>query len=332
MALKILKSGIADSVQDIGRFGFQHLGINPTGVSDIIAATMANALVGNDSNAAILELHFPASTIYFTENTCIALSGADFGASINGTAIPMNTPILVKKETILKFEKKSDWGCRCYLSVRGGFDVPMWLKSRSTNTNAKVGGYEGRNLKKEDELETAISHQQSAVSSYSSFKILPWHTATENFYRNGDVIRVVKGNEFERLKSKFQEIIDRMPFLIGIQSNRMGYRLHSEALKVNNTEQLLSTAVSCGTIQLLPNGQLIILMADHQTTGGYPRLAHVIAADIPTLAQKNVQDKILFRFISMDEAEEIYLKQQKYLEQMAIVCRAKWSIVNHQPF
>ena len=114
-----------------------------------------------------------------------------------------------------------------------------------------------------------------------------------------------------------------MSFTIGTQSNRMGYRLESESLEVTEKKQLLSTTVTHGTIQLLPNGQLIILMADHQTTGGYPRIAHAIGADIPTLAQKNPKETIQFHFVSIEQAEKIYLKQQKYLNQMAIVCREK---------
>ena len=324
MSLKIIKAGIADSIQDAGRFGFQHLGINPGGSADIIAATVANALVGNEPDAAILEQHYPASSIHFTENTCIAISGADFGAAIDSDLLPLNTPIIIKKNAVLVFGSKSLWGCRSYLSVRGGFDVSRWLNSFSTNTHAKVGGFKGRNLKKGDVLSTAdakTNEHNERLLKEKSFIAYPWHTSIDNFYRNGNTIRIIKGQEFERLTTESKNEMLSGNYKIGRQSNRMGYRLHGTALNVTDTQQLLSTAISCGTVQLLPDGQMIILMTDHQTTGGYPRIANVVTADLPTLAQKNVGQTIQFSFISHEEAEDIYLKQQKYLMQIAETCR-----------
>ena len=324
MSLKIIKAGIADSIQDAGRFGFQHLGINPGGTADSIAATVANALVGNESDAAILEQHYPASSIHFTENTCIAISGADFGAAIEAVLLPLNTPIIIKKNAVLVFGKKSEWGCRSYLSAHGGFDVPKWLNSFSTNTHAKAGGFKGRNLKKDDLLnntDTKTAEDYNRLLKERNFFAFPWYTAVDNFYRNGNTIRIIKGHEFERLTSESKNELLSGNYTIGTQSNRMGYRMQGATLNVTDTQQLLSTAISCGTVQLLPDGQMIILMTDHQTTGGYPRIAHVIAADLPTLAQKNVRQTIQFSLISHEEAEEIYLRQQKYLKQIAEICR-----------
>lgn len=328
MSLKIIKAGIADSIQDNGRFGFQHLGINPGGVADNIAATIANALVGNESDKAILEFHFPTSTIQFTENSCIALCGADFGASVNDIFLPLNTPLILKKNAVMVFKKKSEAGCRGYLSVRGGFDVPKWLNSFSTNTHAKAGGFKGRNLKKDDLLKTADEHNVEYYDRFlkdKKFFAFPWYTAVDNFYRKGNTIRIIEGQEFERLTNESKNALISGDFTIGIQSNRMGYRLQGSSLNVTNKDQLLSTAISCGTIQLLPDGQMIILMTDHQTTGGYPRIAHVVSADLPTLTQKNVRQTIQFSFVSHEEAEEIYQRQQKYLKQVADICRTTFN-------
>src|SRR5690606_9715790 len=145
MNLKIIQAGILDSVQDSGRFGYRHLGINTGGCMDQQAASIANTLVGNDLNEAVIEMHFPAADFLFEEPALIAVAGADFSTTINGKSVPICHPVLVDANTMLQF-KKSIKGARAYLAIRGGIKVSPWLNSYSTNLQAGAGGFKGRRL------------------------------------------------------------------------------------------------------------------------------------------------------------------------------------------
>ncbi len=320
MSIQIIKQGMADSIQDNGRYGYQHLGINPNGVMDPIAATAANLLVGNDLNDAVLEMHFPASVILFKQQSLIAICGADLLAMINDVFVPVNTPIIIEKNCVLHFKKPLS-GARTYLAVKGGFDLQPWLGSYSTNTKAVAGGFEGRNLKKHDEIRFRAAVQKyDAVLNGKDCEILQWKASVKNFYAAGNILRITTGSEYDWLNEDAKKLLLSSSFTISNQSDRMGYRMKGDNLAIENKQQLISTAVTKGTLQLLPDGQFIILMADHQTTGGYPKIAHVISADIPTLAQLNAGEKIQFNIIGQQEAEGILFDQQQQLQQLQNAC------------
>ena len=152
MSLKIVKPGMLDSIQDLGRFGYQQVGINPTVAIDKYAAAIANILVGNSIREAVIEMHFPAASIFFEQATIIALSGADFNASINGKSIPVNHPVVVNKNATLQFQSP-DNKSHSYLAIRGGMKLSKWLNSYSTNLKAEAGGFSGRKLLKDDTIE-----------------------------------------------------------------------------------------------------------------------------------------------------------------------------------
>lgn len=318
MSLKIIKAGIQDSVQDMGRYGYQPLGINPGGAMDKFSAQVANMLVGNAINKAVIELHFPASVYIFDRPAFIAISGADFSPSINGEKIPSNHPVLVNKNSILQFNKAAR-GARAYLAIHGGISVPQWLGSSSTHLKAGLGGHHGRALQKNDELFFAASDLASSFLKEREFMVFPWQ-ADDNW---GDVtgeIYILPGNEWERLTSSSKENFVMTSYVITNQSDRMGYRLNNIPLSCMTNEEIVSSAVSFGTIQLLPDGRLIVLMADHQTTGGYPRVAHVVSAHHKKLAQLKAGDKIHFRFTDQQTAEELMIKQQQHLQQLQNAC------------
>src|SRR5512144_2328111 len=151
MSLKIIKAGILDTIQDMGGFGQQYLGINPAGAMDKYAMQVTNVLVGNQPGEATIEMHFPASVFMFTQPALIALGGADFSASINGEPVPSRHAIVVGKNDVLQFHKPVS-GARAYLAVGGGFAIHKWMNSCSTHLKVKAGGYKGRNLHKDDEL------------------------------------------------------------------------------------------------------------------------------------------------------------------------------------
>lgn len=326
--LEILKPGIADSFQDLGRYGFQHLGINPNGAMDKIAAQTANFLVGNTNDEAVLECHFPASSIFFNHSTVIALSGADFTAAIDEYEIPLNTPVLIQKGATLNFKKWKN-GARTYLAVKNGFAIPKWLNSYSTHTIAKAGGFRGRNLKSGDQLKLKNENLKSNSEKINEsnlnpkFFLFPWHVEIDNLY-DFDTIEIIMGNDFDELTEESKINFLSNEFLISSRSNKMGYRLEGETLKFKNENtSILSSAVTRGTMQLLPNGQIIILMSDHQTTGGYPKIGNVTSAAFSSLAQLPPNKKIRFKIISIGAAEEKMSRQHQYLQKIKIACQLK---------
>ena len=328
MSLKILKAGMLDSIQDVGRYGFQHLGINATGVMDKYAAAIANILVGNDPRKAVIEMHFPAASFLFEHSAMIALSGGDFNASINGKPIPINHAVIVNKNTTLQFHSPINKS-RCYLAIKGGMKISKWLNSYSTNLKAEAGGFGGRRLLKDDIIELNEAFATNKIDE-NNFKILPWK-ANEDFGIDPEAeLMVVKGSEWEWLDIASQEKFLKNPFFISHNSDRMGYRLASEPLHSITKTELVSSAVSFGTIQLLPDGQLIILMADHQTTGGYPRLGNIISAHLSMLAQMKAGDKIHFKFTDHQTAESLLLKQQQHLLQLEIACKLRLENFIHE--
>jgi len=322
MSIRIIKQGIADSIQDAGISGYQHLGINPAGVMDVVAASVANLLVGNDLKEAVMELHFPASILLFDEQAVIALCGADLGAMINDIPIPLNTPVVIEKNCVLQFTKLNR-GARCYLAVKYGFSITQWMGSCSTSIKAKAGGFEGRYLMKHDEIHFRVIDNYTGILQNKDAFIFPWKADTTKLYTPGNIIRIITGDEFERLNDQSKKIFVSSPFAITTQSDRMGYRMKGEPLQLQQQQQIISTAVNRGTIQLLPDGQLILLMADHQTTGGYPRIGHIIRADLPKLAQMKPNQLLRFQIIAQQEAEDIFYEQHRHLLQLQNACNLR---------
>ncbi|HYM94190.1 MAG TPA: biotin-dependent carboxyltransferase family protein [Chitinophagaceae bacterium] len=322
MSIRIIKAGVLDSFQDWGRYGYRHLGINPGGSMDKFSATTANMLVGNSPDEAIIEMHFPASVFLFEKPALIALAGADFSASINGESIPLLHAVAVNKNTILQLQQPL-YGARVYLAIKGGFKIDQWLDSYSTHLKAMVGGFNGRSLRKDDQIFFQEINGLASLPGEKDFIILPWQ-ADNNWNENsGEKLWILPGHEWEGLTQKSQDNFLNSSFTITNQSDRMGYRLNGSILEMKTNEELVSSAVSFGTIQLLPDGRLILLMADHQTTGGYPRTAHVITAHHSKAAQMKSGDQIYFHFTDLQTAESLLLKQQQHLLQLQNACKFK---------
>ena len=328
--MKISKAGMLDSIQDMGRFGYQQFGINPTGAMDKYAAAIVNILVGNDPNDPVIEMHFPASTIEFHEPALIALSGADFDATIDGDPVPLNHPVLINENRTLSFRSLKK-GTRCYLAISGGINVNTWLSSYSTNLKAEAGGFEGRRLLKDDLIELNNTKDYH-FSADKNFRILPWKANKDSGIEAGGEFLILKSSEWDWLDQTSQEKFLKNPFFISHNSDRMGYRLASEPLYASIKAELISSAVGFGTIQLLPDGQLIILMADHQTTGGYPRLGNVISVHLPVLAQMNAGEEIRFKFTDHITAEGLLIKQQQHLLQLENACKLKLDNLNYENY
>jgi len=328
MNLRIFKGGVLDTVQDMGRYGWQPSGVNPGGAIDKVSARVANILVGNSSNEAVIEIHFPASAFFFEKPALIAIAGADFSASINGEPVPHLHPILLNKFSILQFQGVEK-GTRAYLAVHGGLDLPPWLGSYSTQLKAAIGGYKGRPLQKEDEIQLKPSHDFSVGLGKKEFEVLPWKVDMNWGDPTGEETFILPGNEWSWLTEKSRSQLTKESFTITSQSDRMGYCLKGRPLSRSSKEELVSSAVTFGTMQLLPDGQVIVLMADHQTTGGYPRIGHVISAHHSRLAQMGAGESLQFRVADIGTAEKLFLKQQHHLALLQDACKLKLDNLLH---
>ncbi len=327
MRISILRPGLLTTVQDLGRPAYQHLGIVVSGALDAVALRAANLLVGNDECAAGLEITLLGPTLRFEVGHLIALTGADLSPTLDGQPAPMHRPVAVRAGTVLAFGAARA-GCRAYLAVAGGLAVPPVLGSRSTYLRAGLGGWHGRALRAGDELPvgapTAAGQQlrQAVVAaSLATGCAAPGWAAARwtpspglcRVPRPQPIIRAVRGPEYEQFAGASQQAFWREPFIITPAADRMGYRLRGPELRRKTDAELLSSAVTFGTVQVPPGGQPIALLADAQTTGGYPRLAQVITADFGTLAQARPGQALRFQEVSLAEAQGLYLAQERRL-------------------
>lgn len=284
---------------------------------DMTAARLINILLGNDENEAVLEMHFPAPKIVFESNAIAAIGGGDFASTLDGQPIENWRPFFAKKDSVLQFTRKTS-GNRAYLTIKGGLKVNDWLGSSSTNLAAKTGGIEGRNLAADDLIafNKKIKRPKSQPNLRISNNLIP-------HYSQFPSVRVLPGGEFDLLSDAGHELLFGQDFTISNSSDRMGFRLKGEPLTLSKPEELVSSAVSFGTVQMLPDGQLIVLMADHQTAGGYPRIAQVITHDLPLLAQLGANDKVAFHLVSINDAENLALEFERELNFLKVAVKLR---------
>ena len=304
-----------------GREGFRSLGIGPSGAMDHFAMKIANYLVGND-HEAVMELGYSSVDILFHQGQVVCITGKGFSLQVDGENIPLWKPFKLKANSLLKL-KKTSAGAWAYLAVNGGWNADTWLGSTTTNLSAVAGGYHGRPLQKNDVVEWIDGGIQIEET-----KVLPWGISINELnqiYSPANEIRCIPSVETEMLTLQSDEKFISEGFSVSSQSNRMGYRLQGPALSLKERIELISSPVDFGTIQLLPDGNLIVLMVDHQTTGGYPRIASVIKADLSKLAQLIPGEKVNFKMISLEEAEmELFSREQK-LRELKKSCLARFN-------
>lgn len=304
MSISIHKSGVLDTIQDAGRNGFAASGINPSGAMDLLAMQIANALVGNHLNEAVFELHFPAGIYHFNMPALVALSGADFTAFANGVSLPINKTIFIPANTSIYFNHKV-WGERCYMAVRGGINTPGWLGSKATHLKLDLNGHLSQSIKKGD----VIQLNKNMKVLFELIHIFSWKSHLEAWYQVPEIINILQGPEWEYLTNHAQKDFISTQYQIHVNSDRMALQLIGLALEKQHKKELISSAVGYGTIQLLNNGLPIVLMADHQTTGGYPRIAQVITAHLPKLSQLSPHTKTQFIPTTLAKAEALLFSQ-----------------------
>ncbi|WP_232346432.1 biotin-dependent carboxyltransferase family protein [Cupriavidus sp. USMAA2-4] len=302
-AIEVLKPGALSTFQDLGRHGFQQLGVPANGAMDERAHRLANALVGNAASCATLEVTLMGPALRFHTAATVAVCGADLEATIDGEPLPSAQARVVPAGATLAFGKRRR-GLRAYLAVGGGFALEAVMGSHSTFVRGGYGGVQGKPLRKGDMIALCAPHTRLPVlpSGGSLFSSEPESAPDAP-------IRVVAGREWRHFHADAHAAFTGGAFRIGARSDRMGYRLEGPALPLGAPLELQSEAVSFGTIQVPPDGQPIVLMADRQTTGGYPKIGHVIAVDLPRLAQRMPGETVRFALVELAYAQRLALLQ-----------------------
>jgi biotin-dependent carboxylase-like uncharacterized protein len=280
--IKVLNPGLASSIQDCGRIGYSEFGVPISGALDMYSAELSNSLLGNSNNAAVLEATMVGPTLQFYCDTAICVTGANMSPELNGKPIKMNSAVVIPNNSILKLGRVQE-GVRSYLAVSGGFQTKEVMKSRSMYPNITSKAL----ISKNDIL--LISENSQEFNKNASIRIKKNHF-------NEESIEVYKGPEFEFLSDKNKEYLFSTNYTVSNKSNRMAYQLE-ESLP-NNLQPIITSMVMPGTIQLTPSGQLIILMRDCQTTGGYPRILQLKESSINVLAQKIAGKVMNFELIN----------------------------------
>lgn len=284
--IKVLKAGLYDTVQDMGRWDFQEYGVPVSGVMDRYSAKIANALVGNEDHAALLEITLMGPKLEFLQDCLISITGADLSPSLNGMSIPLYTAIHVKHGGVLSFGKRKQ-GCRAYLAVSGGFLTQTIMKSRSMCKN----------------ITNAFKIEKGAILPIASFTFNGRTNANASVKVNSEhfvglSLDVCIGPEFDLLSNEQQDRLLSSGFSIAKENSRMAYQLE-ETLE-NQLEPIITSLVLPGTVQLTPSGKLIVLMRDCQTTGGYPRVLQLTENAINMFSQKFTNDSVDFQLIKSD--------------------------------
>jgi antagonist of KipI len=319
--VKILDPGLMTTVQDLGRVGYQKDGITSSGAMDPLALRIANALVGNAANEAGLEATLKGPTIEFRHNAVISICGADLSPEIADVRLPNWRAILVMEGAVLRFGE-AEWGCRAYLGVAGGIDVPEVMNSKSTYLRAAVGGFEGRSLRAGDNL--AVGSVRTRAPSAARFGPLPFVLAEQSvlsadalgLYELNQPVRVVRGPHIDMFDERERNVFLEESFEVSTSSDRMGYRLAGPRLDSSEREELVSSAVLAGTVQVPPSGEPIVLMADRQTTGGYPVIGIVASADLPRVAQMRPGDGVRFAEVSLQRAQVALRSQAQWVREL----------------
>lgn len=316
---EVQKPGAITSVQDLGRHGLQHLGVPVSGVVDELAHRLANALVGNRPEDATLEVTLLGPTLRFVQGAWVACCGAELSLSIDGRPTPNDVAAWVPPGGVLQFGRRVH-GLRAVLAVAGGIQVDAVMGSRSTYARGGFGGFQGRPLRKGD----AVPILPPALASAAPAALEPaWIAAAQAVWHDDAPLRVTPGREWDEFLPASQQAWLADAWRISPQSDRMGYRLDAlHPLQRHAPRDMLSESVTFGTVQVPPDGQPIVLMAERQTSGGYARIAQVASADLPRLAQAAPGDALRFAMISTDAAQALDAERQRLYDALASCARS----------
>jgi antagonist of KipI len=312
----VTRAGFLTSVQDLGRTGLRQFGVSTSGALDSFGLRVANLLVGNDEGAAGLEITLGGLQLRFEDERIVAWCGGEFDVQIGSRALPAGHVAHLHAGDELKFGL-AQIGCRCWLAISGGIDVPVVLGSRSTDLRANFGGLEGRTLRDGDQLSLGEFRQsETAAASGISSWAAP-HDWASPASRHPS-LRFIRGVDWNRFDDVTIQRFTQQEFTVSPDSDRMGVRFDGSELKREVETDLISEAVAPGTIQVPPSGKPILLLGDCQTIGGYPKIAQVITVDLGIAAQLRAGDGVRFFEVSLQDAHRLLLERERDLERFRI--------------
>jgi antagonist of KipI len=325
MEMIVTRAGFLTSVQDLGRTGFHEFGVSTSGALDPFGMRVANLLVGNDEGAAGLEITFGGLQLHFQDERIVACCGGEFDVSIGAAPLPPGHIALVRSGEELKFGRVQI-GCRAWLAISGGVDVPPVLGSRSTDLRAEFGGFQGRALRDADvislgEWPGSSAFAKATADKPTTAKVISSWTAPHDWVspaRPNPILRFVRGVDWTGFNASTLQRLTSEPFTVSPDSDRMGVRLTGPELSRAANVDLISEAVAPGTVQVPPSGQPILLLGDCQTIGGYPKIAHVITVDLGIAAQLRAGDRVRFSEVSLGDAHRLLLERERALERFRI--------------
>jgi len=302
--IQVQSPGLLTTVQDLGREGFGPLGVSPSGAADPISLRIGNRLVANPESAAALEMTLLGGAFLFPQGATIALTGSDFGATLDGARLDLWKSTEVTPGQTLRVGSTQS-GARCYISVRGGIAVKPFLGSASTHLLSGLGGYDGRALRKGDVLnitDEATPFRRKTIAPQALEQLVPRR-----------ILRVTPGPQSEWFPESSLRAFCENTYRVAEESNRVGLRLEGQPVARESKREMITEGVSLGAVQITASGLPIILFVEQQTTGGYPKIANVISADLHSLGQLRPRDDIRFEQVGWEAARSLLLQQEQLL-------------------
>lgn len=302
---EVIQPGPLTTIQDLGRYGYQQYGVPVAGAMDNYALRVANLLLGNNEGEACLEITLLGLQLWAVEDTVVAITGADLSPVLNNNSLPMWQAVMVNRGDIISFPWPKR-GCRSYLAVAGGIDVPKVMGSSSTYVKSRLGGVEGRPLRAGDRLKSSKARPRIFGGR------LPPQYVPE--YRNQSELRVILGPQDDHFTEQGIHTFLHSEYTISTEADRVGYRLHGPRIEHKAGADIISDGIPLGAVQVPGDGLPIVLLVDRQTTGGYTKIAIVITVDIPKLAQAKPGDKVRFLPITEEEAHRCLKEYEQKIQ------------------
>ena len=321
--IRVLKPGLLTTVQDLGRTGYQRFGVVVGGALDPFAARVANLIVGNEDNAAVLELAQTGPELHFEHEALIAWNGGDFSATLGGQPLPRDRAVRVAAGETVDFGVARS-GLRAWLAIAGGIDVPLVMGSRTTYRRAGLGGHQGRPLVAGDELKTFAPGERArallAALAAGQKRATMWTVRPETLGKPAPagVVRAMRGPEWDWFSDDAQRDFFAAEWRTTKDADRMGVRLQGPGLALVKPREMISAAVNTGVVQVPPAGNPIVLLPSRQSVGGYPRLAAVAGVDLGRFTQLRPGEKVRFQKVALAEAQELWLARERDLNRVQL--------------
>jgi antagonist of KipI len=308
--IEVQAPGLLTTVQDLGREGHGPMGVSPSGAADAVSLRLGNRLVGNPEGAAALEMTLVGGAFQFPQGAVIALTGSDFGAALGESPVELWQSYQARPGQVLQMGPTRS-GARCHLCVQGGIAVEPLLGSASTHLLSGLGGFHGRALRRGDILQIGPAEgpfRKRAVSSQGLESLAP-----------RKLLRVTEGPQSDWFPEPSQRAFYAGPYRIAEESNRMGLRLEGPPVIAKPGREMITEGVPLGAVQVPAGGQPIILFVEQQTTGGYPKIANVVAADLHSVGQLRPRDEIRFERVDFETACALLQEQEKLLASAGLI-------------